>query len=218
MNEVKKHPLLFFVLLCGALFLIVGILAVWHVLRSDQKNADTLVIDPLTSVSPTPDTSDTSVADTFLLAVHASPSAPSATLPVTIPTGYMKYASEEYGFSLYHPGELSVHGYDEGGGAATIIFQDIKTVQGFQVFIVPYGEKQVTEERFVIDQPSGVFQEPQQIFIDGVSAIHFYGRNALLGTTSEVWFTHDGYLFEVTAPRALDAWLATVMQTWQFTD
>ena len=106
--------------------------------------------------------------------------------------------------------------FDEGSGASTIIFQDVTSAQGFQIFIVPYSTPQVSIERFKMDQPSGVMQEPHDLNIDGAFATMFVGKDQLLGPTREVWFIHGGYLFEVTAPHSLDEWLGTIMLTWRF--
>jgi hypothetical protein len=38
-----------------------------------------------------------------------------------------------------------------------------------------------------------------------------------LAASREIWFIHDGFLYEVTTYKELDSWLATIMQTWQFT-
>lgn len=37
-----------------------------------------------------------------------------------------------------------------------------------------------------------------------------------MGDTRELWFIHNGYLYEVATYKTLDAWLAGIMQMWQF--
>ena len=111
---------------------------------------------------------------------------------------------------------LQVQAFDEGKGAQTITFQNPDVGQGFQIFIVPYGARQVSAERFKQDEPSGVMKEPLDIQIDGTTGTRFKSKDMLLGETREVWFIHDGYLFEITAPISLDAWLASIMATWKF--
>jgi hypothetical protein len=136
--------------------------------------------------------------------------------PRQAPAGYQEYRDEQYRFALFYPSNLSVKTYDEGGGAMTIIFQDIKTVQGFQVYVVPYEASQVSDAQFKRDEPSGVRKNPQNATIDGAAATSFYSTNLTLGETAEVWFVRGGYLFEVTTLKSLDTWLAGIMQTWQF--
>jgi hypothetical protein len=55
------------------------------------------------------------------------------------------------------------------------------------------------------------------VTIDGVPATMFYGSNSVMGDTREIWFIHDGFLYEVTTYKQLDSWLAPIMQTWHFT-
>lgn len=136
--------------------------------------------------------------------------------PRTPPQGAREYRNTTYRFALFYPQALGVKEYDEGNGARTIVFQNVGAAQGFQIFVVPYGASQVSLARFKEDEPSGVVQEPQTIQIDGALATIFIGSNVALGDTREVWFLHGGYLFEVTAPKSLDAWLAHIMQTWEF--
>jgi hypothetical protein len=121
-----------------------------------------------------------------------------------LPEGYAPYRSARYGFALGYPEVLSVREYDEGGGA------------GFQIFIVPYAEEQVSEARFLKDEPSGVREQAVFGLIDGATASAFYGRDLRLGDTYEVWFVHGGYLYEVTTLKPLDGWLQGIMQTWTF--
>lgn len=134
----------------------------------------------------------------------------------TPPDGSTTYRSERYHFELFHPKALSVQEFDEGGGAQTITFQDLAGGQGFQIFIVPYGESQVSQDRFKRDIPSGIRTDMTNITIDGATGAAFYSKDALLGDTREVWFIHDGHLFEVTAPKSLDHWLGEIMLTWRF--
>jgi hypothetical protein len=134
----------------------------------------------------------------------------------TPPSGQLEYRNEQYKFALFYPNNLAVKTYDEGDGASTIIFQNAATVQGFQIFIVPYAGAQVSQERFMQDEPSGVRQSPKDITIDGATGTSFYSANAALGETAEVWFIHNGYLFEVTTLKPLAGWLSQSMATWQF--
>jgi len=133
-----------------------------------------------------------------------------------VPTGAREYRSAEYNFSLLYPEDLKVAEHSEGGGATTITFQNTKTVAGFQIFIVPYGESQVSEERFKLDEPSGIRESLAPITIDGAIGASFFSNNLMLGATREVWFVHGGYLYEVSTLRSLDTWLGQILKTWEF--
>src|SRR3990167_5264451 len=73
-----------------------------------------------------------------------------------VPKGAREYKSDTYNFSLFYPEAMKVKEFKESSGASTITFENIKGAQGFQIFITPYSEAQVSEERFAKDLPSGV--------------------------------------------------------------
>lgn len=127
------------------------------------------------------------------------------------------YRNTKYRFSLLYPQDLVVDTREEGGGAATVMFQNPKTGRGFQVFVMPYTEPQVTEERFKKDVPSGVRTSLTNIIIDGAVGAAFYSRHDLLGETREIWLIHKGFLYEITTLKPLDTWLDSIMGTWKFT-
>ena len=133
-----------------------------------------------------------------------------------VPEGMREYKSAAYRFSLFYPQELSVSEYAEGGGATTVTFQNIEKAQGFQIFVTPYEGTQVSAQRFKQDVPSGVRESLTPVKVDGATGAAFVSKNAALGATREVWFTHGGFLYEVTTLAPLDAWLDGIMQSWRF--
>ena len=133
----------------------------------------------------------------------------------TAPSGYKEYRNTTYRMSLFYPDTLIVKEFNEGGGAQTITFEG-KGGIGFQIFVVPYTDAQLTPERLKKDIPSGVVKEQTPIVIDGKAASMFYSTNALLGETREVWFIQNKYLYEVTTTKDQDAWLSTIMKSWMF--
>ena len=137
-------------------------------------------------------------------------------LASSIPASVRKYQNGQYGFSLLYPKDLKIAVFDDGGGASTITFQNTAEVKGFQIFVVPYREKQVSMERFHEDEPTGVMLHPTVILVGGSKATMFFSTSQTLGDTIEVWVIKNGYLFEITAPKLLDIWLANIIQTWSF--
>lgn len=132
-----------------------------------------------------------------------------------IPDGYKEFRSDFYRFSLLYPDDLSVREYRGPDTTLTVSF-DAKDGKGFQIFVVPYGGDQISGQRFKLDVPSGVREEPTDILIDGTQAIAFFSADSALGDTREVWFIKNGFLYEVTTFKELDTWLAGIMQTWMF--
>lgn len=125
------------------------------------------------------------------------------------------YTNTRYRFSLSYPPELSVRVYEEPHNSQTLVFDDGKE-KSFQIFITPYAETEISERRFLMDAPSGVRENPVEIFVGGERATMFFSKHALLGDTREVWFIHNGFLYEVTTYRKLDGWLSGIMSTWKF--
>ena len=136
--------------------------------------------------------------------------------PRDVPAGQKEFRSDLYDFSVLYPQDLNVKVTNEGGGASTIVFEDDKTAQGFQIFIVPFAGSQITDERFKEDEPSGVRDSLKSVTIDGATGASFFGKNDAIGDTAEVWFIRGGYLYEVTALKLDAAWLSNIMTTWKF--
>ncbi|HVB19749.1 MAG TPA: hypothetical protein VNF51_00460 [Candidatus Paceibacterota bacterium] len=154
----------------------------------------------------------------------ATAPAPSGThvTPQTIATvasstpGRVEYQNEKYHFSFYHSPESTVQEYDEGGGAETVVLQNLQKVRGFQVFIVPYTQTTISEERFKEDVPSGVRTNVENTTLDGVRAVTFNSYDAVLGNTREIWAIRGGYLYEVTTFSGVANWFDPIIETWRF--
>lgn len=132
------------------------------------------------------------------------------------PEGYVKYENTRYGFSFYHLPDSAVREYDEGQGAMTIVLQNEKLVRGMQVFVVPYAESLITEERFKADVPSGVREDAEDTTLNGVRAVTFVSEDMLLGPTREIWIIRNGYLYEITTFKGVGNWFTPVIQSWRW--
>src|SRR3989344_1127151 len=126
------------------------------------------------------------------------------------PKGWLEYRNSRYRISLFYPEDFLVSEFDEGKAAMTITFEDMRGTKGFQIFVLPYSEPQVTTERFRQDVPSGVREQLTDVQVDGATGAAFYSENAVLGGTYEVWFVRRGYLYEVTTLKPLDTWLSGI--------
>jgi hypothetical protein len=136
--------------------------------------------------------------------------------PQVLPPGYVLYTNLRTEFSFGHPSTLKIREVDEGGGAFSVILEDITSAQGVQVFVVPYAERSISEERFLKDVPSGVRKNVMPTRVAGVEAVSFDSEHALLGPTKEVWFIYKGYLYEVAVPASSHELLSRVLSTWRF--
>lgn len=136
--------------------------------------------------------------------------------PVVPPDGYIKYTNIRYSFSLYHSPEAKVTEHELGQGATIITIENEKKVRGMQVFVVPYWEKEITNERFKADVPSGIRTNIEKTEVDGIEAVTFNSVDEGLGATREVWFIRGGYLYEVTTFQGVGDWFIPKMQTWRW--
>lgn len=135
--------------------------------------------------------------------------------PLT-PADTREYRNPLFHFSLFYPPDLEIKEYDDSTSASTVTFEDATGKKGFQIFIVPYGKDYIIKEQIKKDLPFGAVKEPIDIIIDGIRATKFFSADPLLGETREVWFIHNGFLYEITTSKELDSWFADIMQTWRF--
>jgi len=105
---------------------------------------------------------------------------------------------------------------DEAENAATVVFQNVDTVEGFQVYIVPYAQKEVSAKQLKRDEPSGVRTHVQAVTIGDVTGTAFDRSDSNLGDIHEVWFIRGGYLYEVTTLKPLEEWFAPILESWRF--
>ena len=178
----------------------------WYV-RGHQNN---LINAPLTSL---PNTAATSSEVT-----SAGDQSVATSTPVTqvVDSTTRLYKNTQYHFSLTYPNNLAATEYAEANGALTATFNDDSSGQSFEIYVTPFTGKQITADRFKLDEPSGVYAQPTDVVIGGTRATMFFGQNTVMGDTREVWFIRGGYLYEVTTYKDLDAWLGHILQGWVF--
>ncbi|PIR84686.1 hypothetical protein COU16_00665 [Candidatus Kaiserbacteria bacterium CG10_big_fil_rev_8_21_14_0_10_47_16] len=139
-----------------------------------------------------------------------------AVLVRTPPAGYAEYRNDLHRFSVFHLLEAGVREFKEDGGIETIVFENTTKVRGYQVFVLPYSQIGISDQRFMDDVPSGVRKNIAATTVDGVEAVTFESFDATLGDTFEVWFIKYGYLYEVTTFLEQKDWLLERLATWKF--
>lgn len=132
------------------------------------------------------------------------------------PEGFEEYRSERHGFSFYYEAGARVREFDEGRGAMSLTVEDEKRGHALQIYILPYGEATISEERFRSDLPSGIRTDEEMIEIYGVPAVAFKSEVSLLGPTREVWLLRDGYLYEISTPLSMEGWLQGLLPGFRF--
>jgi hypothetical protein len=198
---MKKVLLLF--------ILIIGIALIYAYVQTRPHAVQT--VTP-TNVSDETSSDSSSTAPAAISQNDYVPPVPAA----SDPQGFDRYENVDYKFSLLYPNDLSVREYKESADSMSATFESPDGAKGFQIYVTKYVGTQITPERFKLDEPSGVRTDPTDVIIDGTRATMFWGNNALMGDTREVWFIHDGFLYEVTTYKDLDSWLGSIMQSWKF--
>lgn len=143
---------------------------------------------------------------------------------------YARYTNRQFLFSIEYPKNLLAKIVLEENNAATILFQEDTVTEkpprekiGFQIFITPFGEEEIlTPDRITEDIPSAVIEHAQSVILnpdaerDGeVEALLFSSEDPIIGKTIEVWFTKNGYLYEVTAPEHMNELLPKILSSWR---
>ena len=125
---------------------------------------------------------------------------------------YLTYTHPEHGFSFDLSKDFIVSNFEEDG--KEIIVAEHPTLKmGFQMVISPFDEKgPITKERILEGLPALVMENVVDFFIASETpAIRFSSKNAQLGDTRELWFVHEGHLYQIQMYAAhkewLDAWI-----------
>lgn len=138
------------------------------------------------------------------------------------------YTNPELGFSFNHPEGLNVSGFAEGEIGYTILAQkpgsrDPSASSGreaFQIFISEFDESgPITPERIKQDLPDMAMEDPKPVRIGSdkkLEALIFFSQNQSLGRTREVWFIHEGSLYQVTTYADLDNLIGPILETLTF--
>ena len=139
------------------------------------------------------------------------------TAATVVPPHGTSYHNKQYHFSLTYPSDLSVDQYDEGHGTKSIAFQKGDEPLGFQMFITPDPDEPITLAQVKADFSTLAMQDIETVTIGtGTPALAFSSNTPDLGPTRELWFVHDGYLFEITTYSNLGGWLRQIIDTIRF--
>jgi len=129
------------------------------------------------------------------------------------------YRDAAFGFFFQYPSGYRIATTTFGDGGELVTVEKDASI-GFQIAVTPFDEPgPLTAERIRLDLPDMVIDEPQTVQVGGdtgVSGVAFFGDNADLGKTREVWFSHAGYLYQITTYATMEKEITKVMDSWQF--
>jgi len=135
----------------------------------------------------------------------------------SVPPGFVEYARQNYHFSILLPETVTIKEQGgTGGEPLMLVVQDPSTGYGFQIYAFPYNLQTITEERFKIDEPSGVMKSPQDVKVAGAKGTMFISTAPPVGEIREIWFINQGIMYEVTTALTFDDWVRPIMGTWEF--
>jgi hypothetical protein len=129
------------------------------------------------------------------------------------------YTHAEPGFSFRYPATFTVSEIPQAEDSALLLVEDpTRERQGFQVSSMPYDEAEpLTPERIRQDVPDITMENAQPFRVAGEPGISFVQQqDPALGKTYEVWFVHNGMLYEAATYADRAALLHDVLSTWTF--
>ena len=124
------------------------------------------------------------------------------------------YTNPKYGFSFNYSKEFSASEFTDGE-ADIILVKDV-TGDGFQISITPFDESgPITKERILKDILDMSVGGGKEISVGGEKAFGFTNKDAA-GETLEIWFVHNGNLYQISAFPSFSDKLEEIIKTWKF--
>ena len=124
------------------------------------------------------------------------------------------YRSNQFGFSFEYPNGKNVSNFEDGGGEVVLVGGKV------QIFIAQFGEslgpaqgkpRPITIERIKKDLPGIEMADLEKVSLAGEEGIGFKSDGK-----KEIWFTHAGYLYQVSAFLKDEPELIKLLSTWKF--
>ena len=141
------------------------------------------------------------------------------------------YIDSQYKFSFEYPKHFTATKFSEGESGNTILVQYREQSEqvstsinkypkgaSFQIFIAPFDEPgPLTKERVLEDLPDLIIKNPEQrVLKNGEVALMFFSQESSIGETREIWFIHNGFLYQISTYKELDSLVAKILETWKF--
>jgi hypothetical protein len=141
---------------------------------------------------------------------------PSLTLENTqVEEGLLRHSEPTFSFS--YPAEWVVTSFEDAEGE-TVLLRDRSTNGDVQLYLTPFDEAIVlTAARIKQDLPSLSVIDPLQVEIGKrVSGVYFKSVKEGIGEAQEVWFVHEGFLYQITAVKTHPKALADILASFKF--
>ncbi|MBI4159562.1 hypothetical protein HY504_00135 [Candidatus Wolfebacteria bacterium] len=129
------------------------------------------------------------------------------------------YTSPDYGFSFKYPKGFNATELSDDSGD-TVLVQNAEEKSGFQIYITPFDEAEpLTAARIMEDLPASEVIDPKDVLIGegkAINAVIFLSTSPSFGKTREIWFTHEGNLYQVTTYEGQDNFIGPILETIEF--
>lgn len=132
------------------------------------------------------------------------------------------YFHKKYNFTFEYPSTFKTSNFIEGDGEQ-IQFQSDKG-DWFQIYVTSWDEGNIiTPERIKKDLPNIIIKEPQQVILGpkqkegiGPRALIFFSKDGSIGDTREIWFVHNGSLYQISTHKSFDIEIGKILSTLVF--
>jgi hypothetical protein len=131
------------------------------------------------------------------------------------------YTNPTYGFSFQYPDGLAIGEWTDpadGGDATTVLIQNVPENVFFQIYITPWSDPETPLTAALIEEAAPQLQvhDARPIIVGGVDGIMFSAEAPNQGDSVQVWFVHDGALFEIDTYAEQLPLVSKVLASWTF--
>jgi hypothetical protein len=133
------------------------------------------------------------------------------------------YTNPIYGFSFQYPDGLAIGEWtdpSDNGDATTVLIQNVQENVFFQVDITPWGDPQTPLTAPLIEElaPQLQVHDARPITVGGVDGMMFSTQAPNQGDSVQVWFVHDGALYQTSTYAEQLPLLFKILATWMFAE
>ena len=129
------------------------------------------------------------------------------------------YQPEGSNFTVVSPEKLKVTEVPIDGveNGKRIIAESTEGKSGFEVVVLPFDETApLTRERILQDVPDMVIKNEKTIRVGNIEALSFESTDESLGATAEIWFNHNGFIYEARTYLEFGKTMKEILGSWKF--
>lgn len=131
------------------------------------------------------------------------------------------YLHSDTSFEFTFPSDLkfsNLVGGEDQATTETVLFSSLEKNKGFQIFIAPYSSTApLTIESIAANNKTMQIFDPGQVTINGEPGVIFLaGEKGSTATTREVWFTHQGKIYQISTYPDFEKTVLMILPTWKW--